>query len=98
MAKILVECERDNGRGWLYEVTVTPDVGPSSRHEVSLAWVDHEYWSGGARAPSRVIEALIESMLDRVPPTDWCEIPQRFDASTARRWWPGIDAEVRRRL
>ena len=91
---ILVEHESEIDRGWRYDILLTAAAG-ATRHDVSLAWVDHEYWCGGTKSPSRVIEAVIEALLDCLSAD---EIPPRFDAATVRRWCPGIDADVRRRL
>ncbi len=91
---ILVEHEAETDRGWRYDIRLTASAS-ASRLEVSLAWVDHEYWCGGTKSPSRVIEAVIEALLDCVNAD---ELPSRFDAATVRRWCPGIDADVRRRL
>lgn len=91
---IHVEHEHEILNGWRYDIMLTGTAG-TTRHKVSLAWVDHEYWCGGARSPSRVIEAVLEALLECMRAE---ELPTRFDAATVRRWCPGIDADVRRRL
>ncbi|MCA9298914.1 MAG: hypothetical protein KDA28_07600, partial [Phycisphaerales bacterium] len=64
-------------------------------HLVSLSWVDHDHWSGGVCPPSKVVETLLEVLLDD-PPVGG--IPRRFDASSIRRLMPAIDESVRARL
>jgi len=58
---------------------------------VTLAWIDHDYWSGGRCAPSKVIQALVEYVLRHETPP----LPAAFDAARARRWLPQIDMELR---
>ena len=64
-----------------------------SDHEVTLAWVDHEHWSGGRFPPSTVVERLFGVLLEQR-----LDIPERFDAATARRWFRELDEELMRRL
>lgn len=91
---VRVLAESDAARGWTYEILVRwPDGGESS-HAVTLGWRDHDYWSGGASAPSRVVQCVVEYVLQH-----WDgELPVRFDAARARRWLPRIDEELRETL
>ena len=88
MSVIEVHSEQETARGWTYQVAIRREAGPETTHTVTLAWVDHEHWSGGVVAPSRVIEALIRYMLTREAEHP---IPAKFDASTVRRWFPEVD-------
>jgi hypothetical protein len=90
---IVVESEAELPAGWVYRVLVREGSGPPAEYEVRLHWADHDYWSGGAVPPSRVIEALFRLLLDRTR-----TIPGRFDAATARRWFPDLDAQLQQRL
>lgn len=91
VVKVEVFTEEDSGRGWQYRVRVVRADGRASEHEVGLSWADHEYWSGGSAPPSKVVEAVVRYCAERETER---ELPARFDAATARRWWPGMDAEV----
>ena len=92
MAQVRVENERETPRGWRYRVYVERG-GVTTEHEVALAWVDHEHWCGGRLAPSTVVERLLGLLVERDD-----EIPARFDAATARRWFRELDEELMRRL
>lgn len=93
MSVVQVGAETETDRGWSYEVHVRRD-GAVTRHMVTLAWVDHDYWCGGTRPPSEVVERLISLLTRRLA----SGLPERFDASTARRWVPEIDSEMTRAL
>lgn len=94
MPTVDVRQERETLRGWTYEVVLTRGQG-TSIHQVSLSWADHDYWSGGSLPPSRVIEAVLAWLADEHPEFAWTE---RFDASTVRRRFPGVDETLGRRL
>lgn len=115
MATIDVTTEQEAARGWRYEVAITRDRGTqadelgrpataieTTRHVVTLSWADHEHWCGGAKAPSRVVEAVISALLvregDVTASGEIFSLPARFDAATARRWFPEIDDEFMSRL
>jgi len=90
MAGAEIRRESETGRGWRYEVALR---GGERVVEVTLDWSDHDHWSAGAAPPSRVVGALIEVLEDaRV------RIPDRFDASTARRLVGDLDDRMMRRL
>lgn len=85
--------EREADLGWSYEVTIRRGETESA-HEITLGWRDHDYWSGGASAPSRVVQCVVEYVL-----AHWeGAIPERWDAARARRWLPRIDEELRTTL
>jgi hypothetical protein len=88
VATVEIKTEEETGRGWVYHAAVK-QKGQTTEHTVTLAWVDHELWSGGRVAPSKVVEALIEFVLDQGR-----EVPRAFDAATVRRWFPEVDREL----
>jgi hypothetical protein len=95
VATIEVMTEVERGRGWEHRVAVARDSGVRTEHTVRLSWADHEHWSGGRAAPSKVVEVLLALMIEHERERP---IPEEFDAATVRRLWPGIDAAVRGRL
>lgn len=84
--------ERAGPRGWVYGVVMHHADESVTRHEVSLAYVDHEYWCGGRLAPSAVVERVLLMMLDA---GDGALMPATFDLARGRRWHAGLDADVR---
>jgi len=95
VAEIDVKTELEESRGWSYLVEVRRADGTVSSHMVTLAWVDHDLWTGGSVAPSRTIEAVLKYVMTHVPEQGW---PPKFDAARARRWIPQIDRELRTAL
>ncbi len=92
--RVQVHVETEAVRGWSYEVVIRWPDGTESAHDVTLCWRDHDYWSGGASAPSRVVQAVVEYVLGH-----WEGLlPARFDAARARWWCRGIDEELRETL
>jgi hypothetical protein len=92
---IRVVTETESDHGWLFVVAIPAVSGETVEHEMTMAWVDYEYWSHGMHSPSRVAEAVARAMVEHDPERDW---PRRFDASTARRWVKGLDERVREGL
>jgi hypothetical protein len=88
--RVEVQTEEERPGGWSYLVIVHRSEG-ACEHTVTLSWRDHDYWCGGASAPSRVVKALVEYLLRNEAPA----LPLRFDAAKARRWLPRIDQELR---
>ncbi len=86
---LVLTSEREIDRGWAYDVVVNRPEGRSTEHVVTLSWADHDHWCGGASAPSRVAEAVVRYAATRR------ELPEEFDCSTVRRWFPDLDAELR---
>lgn len=89
---IEVLTEEETARGWSYRVAVSRPGGRGTEHTVTLAWVDHEHWCGGALPPSRVVESLMRLLAAREHERP---IPPRFDAAAARRWFPDLDRALR---
>lgn len=86
-----VVSEQDDAQGWAYEVLVRLGSAAPTQHQVTLSWRDHDYWCGGNIAPSRVVVAIVEYALSNGPKA----LPASFDCSTARRWLPRLDQELR---
>lgn len=85
--------EREDHHAWRFEMALP---GESARTvTLVLSWVDYEYWSHGAASPSRVAEAVVRSLLEAQPARD---LPETFDASTARRWVRDLDQRIREML
>jgi hypothetical protein len=93
--QIEVITELEHGRGWEYRVAAERDSGERTEHTVRLSWVDHEHWSGGRTAPSRVVQVLMELLLEREREQ---RIPDKFDASTMRRLHPELDGQMQSRV
>ncbi len=93
MATVTVQTESPARSGWVFHVLVNGDV-VAHEHDVALSWVDYDHWSHGAIAPERIVQAVVEVLLDECPDR---ELPDRFDASTARRWCPQMDDLLRTR-
>ncbi len=91
-AEILTEVEVH--RGWSYEVVLHHLGGATSEHTVSLAWCDHDYWSGGRLAPSRVIQTVLEYAMSHLP-AGFGTLPKKFDAARLRRICTLLDSELR---
>ena len=91
--------ETESPHGWRFVIAVPRGGGGAdatpAEHEMTLAWVDYEFWSHGMHSPSRVAEAVVGAVIGAQPER---ELPARFDASTARRWVQGLDALVREGL
>lgn len=87
-AGIEIITEEDTRGGWEYHARIAAG-GEAREVRVKLAWVDHDHWSGGRCAPSLVIERLLGLLVSRVSVS---ELPEHFNAASARRWAPEIDA------
>lgn len=90
-ARIDVQAETQTAHGWSYVVVIEHD-GKSAEHTVTLAFVDHDYWSGGRVPPSKMVESVLRYALERVQPES---LPTKFDAARLRRVLPRLDEEVR---
>jgi hypothetical protein len=88
--QVVVRAEEEVDGGWLYQLDVTTNAA-TTHHTVLLGWRDHDYWSGGTVAPSRVVTSLIEYALARVTG----DLPAHFDAGRVRRMVPQVDQELR---
>jgi hypothetical protein len=59
-----VRTEEETDHGWRYHVFVQPPGAPPVEHIVLLSWVDHEHWSGGRFPPSRVVERVVQLLIE----------------------------------
>ncbi len=87
-----IRTESEARLGWSYQVSLRAVDGSWSEHTVTLAWCDHDYWSGGRQAPSAVLRRVLEAALDGGAGPS---LPQRFDAARLRRLIPDIDGQMR---
>jgi hypothetical protein len=95
---VQVISEQECPRGWTYSVRIgrgNAGAEEFSEHAVRLDWAEHELWCGGRCPPSRVVEVLVNYMLEHSAAAG---IPPRFDAATVRRWWPDVDNVLPQRL
>ena len=86
VAQIEILSEQELPGRWRFEMQSLDDAGVLRSHIVTLSWADYNLWSkDGADEPSRVADAAISFMLSRMPAAD---LPDKFDASAARRRFP----------
>jgi len=90
--RVEVLTEREAAHGWEFEVRVASSADRDEPLRVTLSWADYEYLSHGAASPSRVVEAVVKSLIGADPQRP---LPPTFDASTARRWVRDLDSRVR---
>ena len=93
MTTIDVSCEADAG-GWICRVTVA-DGGSSTRHDVRVGREDLERLAPGAAGPDALVRAAFAFLLEREPKES---ILRTFDLPVIGRYFPGWEADVRRRL
>jgi hypothetical protein len=87
VATVTVQSETETTHGWSYLVRIERDGDKPTEHLVTLSWADHEHWTGGASPPSRLVEAIARTLMKHEGEGDVpSRLPDRFDASTARRW------------
>jgi len=92
VANVEILSEQQSQRGWMFDAQVLESDGTLRRHQVSLSWADYNLWSpDGSDVPSRVVEAMLDFVLDRL---DGDNLPAKFDASLARRRFPDADATI----
>lgn len=87
MAEIEIGIETEAANHWAYEVRVF-DAGRVHAYAVTLSFQDYDLWSRGQVAPSRVVEAAFEFLLDQEPAS---AIMSKFDCSVIRRYFPQVD-------
>ncbi|MCC7388776.1 MAG: hypothetical protein IT431_08400 [Phycisphaerales bacterium] len=98
MPQVHIQTETDVPQGWRYVVEIAHDDGSRTAHRLRLAWVDHNHWAGERPIPpSRVVQALVEALVEALVAVGR-PLPDRFDASTARRWVPDLDDQIAERL
>ena len=93
---IEVAQEREVARGWEHDVLITT-ADEQRSHTVRLDWADHDHWTGGTCSPSRTTEILIALLVEHAEDLPG-ELPEKFDASTARRWLDELDSAIQMRL
>ncbi|MGD1916675.1 MAG: hypothetical protein ACFCBV_10880 [Phycisphaerales bacterium] len=92
---IEIGIETATSRGWSYDVTLTGPSGTTG-HCITMCWHDHDYWCGGALAPSRMLERLLGLVLQHLGQGSTPQhLPERFDCAIARRWLPDLDDQLR---
>ncbi len=90
MPEIEIGPESETPHAWAYQVRVF-DQGKTHHHDVTLSFQDYDHWSHGRVAPSRVVEAAFEFLLQREPAT---AVMRKFDCSVIRRYFPDVDTEL----
>ncbi len=86
--------EHEEPRGWRFEISLArpgTSIADPSRHEMTLSWVDYEFWCHGQSSPSRVAQIVVDALLAAKPELT---LPPRFDASTCRRWVRDLDERI----
>jgi len=83
--------ERESTSGWAFTIRVQYE-GTARLHEATLSWADYNLWSpAGADTPSAVMQAAFQFLTARGHADD---LPERFDASLARRLHADADVVV----
>jgi hypothetical protein len=95
VSDVRIESETEDHDGWTFRLRIAADnAKPSSRRILRLAWADYDLWSAdGADPPHAVAAAVVEFLLSRL---GVAELPDRTDASIARRRFPDADTEIPR--
>jgi len=84
--------EHEAANGWRFELALSrPGAAEPTRHEITLSWVDYEFWCHGQTSPSRVAQSVVEALIGAKPELT---LPPRFDASTCRRWVRDLDERI----
>ncbi len=93
MAVYEILSERQVDQGWSFEVQTAADREDQwQRHTLHLSWSDYNQWSvDGGDPPQCVAEAVLGFLLSRVEPQT---LPERLDASIARRQFADADHEI----
>lgn len=94
LCRVEVDTETECEHGWSYGATIQHQNGTKTSHTVTLAWCDHDHWSGGRTAPSKVIQAVLEYAVAHLRASS-SSLPAKFDAARIRRLCPLLDAELR---
>ncbi len=93
MATIEIGRETESKSHWTYEVRIFD--GRVHLVRVALSFADYDLWSHGRVAPSRVVEAVLEFLLEQHPADD---LRPKFDCATIRRSHPTVDQVLPSRL
>jgi hypothetical protein len=92
VAQVEILSEREGRNGWEFEAQALDHDGTLRRHRLTLSWADYNLWSAdGGDEPVRVAEAVLLFMARR---SSAASLPEKFDASLARRKFPGADQEI----
>ncbi len=95
MSEIDVRCEpAGGGDGWTCRVTVAGD-GTTTRHEVRVRRSELDRIAHGDAGPEELVRAAFAFLLEREAKES---ILGAFDLSVIGRYFPGWEADVRRRL
>jgi len=86
--------EREGPHGWFFTLAIDHPNTTSERLELSLAWVDHDFYTGGGLKPSKLAEVIAELAAGTLGE----RLPARADAAVFRRRIPGFDDTVHDRL
>lgn len=87
--RIEIVGEQEMADGWTFEVRLPERPAALT---LRLAWADYNLWSAdGADPPHAVATAVVRFLLSHTPAAD---LPERIDASTARRRHPDADTEI----
>jgi hypothetical protein len=92
-ARITVTCEPD-ADGWQCRVTVGDDP-EGTEHRVGVSAETLRDLAGGDETPERLVEASFHYLLEREPRES---ILRAFALPEIGRYFPGYEAEIRRRL
>lgn len=88
---IAVTHERETHNGWVYYVTLTSAGGRHTTHDISLAWCDHDYWTGGKVPPSRTLEMVLAMAVRLAGAQVVQDQRPKYDAARLRRVCPMLD-------
>ena len=93
MPKVEVVSEEEGAGGWSFQLRIGAEGSdPAGAHTLYLSWADYNFWcADGADPPHAVAEAVARFVLSRMAATD---LPDRIDASSARRRFPDADQEI----
>ena len=92
---LVITDEQPTANGWSFCIRKSADDAGQEQLLILLSWVDYDYWSKGSATPARVVEAVINALIQN---NGWDALRSPFDLALSRRLCPGIDAEVRRVL
>jgi hypothetical protein len=93
MTTIDIRCQ-PGGDGWTCHVALTGDGG-ATRHQVQVRRDELERLAPGAADPVALVRAAFGFLLEREPKES---ILPAFDLPLIGRYFPGWEADVRRRL
>ena len=89
--------QRDSDGCWLFEIEAAAEDGtPPRRHVLRLAWPDYDLLSPGGDVPPERVAAVVFAFMRDHP--EFAPLPERLDASWARRRIAGADRLIAARL